>query len=199
MNARQLHKLLALVITAPLLFVFIAPVQAAAPAALPTFEKFAKTVANGKPGEVRGVYVPDVLALRVAQQPADKPAYVSSAAGVATQFQMAARQGVTGLLGHNYAAGAQFVNLAVGQEVRVVYGDGTVKRYTVSAIYEYQALDPNNPRGDLVDLSTGDRVTAVDVFTAMYTGGDHVTFQTCVAKDGNLSWGRLFVVATPVQ
>jgi hypothetical protein len=31
----------------------------------------------------------------------------------------------------------------------------------------------------------------------MYTGGDKVTFQTCLARDGVLAWGRYFVSATP--
>jgi hypothetical protein len=31
----------------------------------------------------------------------------------------------------------------------------------------------------------------------MYTGGDKVTFQTCLARDGVLAWGRYFVSAAP--
>ena len=127
MNAQHTYKLVALLFTTVLMFVAIAPVHAAAPAGLPTFDKFIKSVANGKAGEVRGVYVANVLALRVVQQPADNPAYVSSTAGTVTQFQMAASQGVTGMLAHNYAAGALFSSLAAGQEVRIVFGDGAVK------------------------------------------------------------------------
>lgn len=198
MNTLQPHKLLALVFALAIPFPAVVPVEAAAPAALPSFEKFVKTVANGRAGEVRGVYVQDVLALPVRQQPANKPAYVSATAGVVTQFQLASAQGVTGLLAHNYLSGALFFNLALDQEVSVIYGDGAVKRYAVSAIYRYQALDPNNTRSDFVDLSTGVKVSAIDLFGAVYSGGDHVTFQTCIAKNGNRSWGRIFVVATPI-
>ncbi len=31
-----------------------------------------------------------------------------------------------------------------------------------------------------------------------YTGAGHVTFQTCIIKDGNPSWGRFFVTAIPI-
>ena len=41
------------------------------------------------------------------------------------------------------------------------------------------------------------RLTTAEVFTKMYTGGDRVTFQTCIVVDGNTSWGLLFVIALP--
>lgn len=199
MKYNNLLKLLALVVAFVLSFAAVMPVSANTTAALPSFERFVGAVKNGQPGVVRGVYVPGVLALRVRQQPANNPGYVSAVANVTTQFQYAADYGVTGLLAHNYAAGSTFSALAVGQEVRVVYGDGSVKKYVVTEISKYQALDPNNPYGDLLDLKTGVTNSAGDVFAKMYTGGDHVTFQTCIYQDGNWSWGRLFVVAQPVE
>lgn len=167
-------------------------------ATLPALDRFAATVANGQVGVVRGVYVPGVLALRVVQQPGGSPGYVSAMAGVATQFQYAANAGVTGLLGHNYSSGASFFQLAPGQEVAVVYGDGGVRRYLVTAVYQYQALQPNSPYSDFVDLKTGVRSTAAEVFAQMYAGEHHLTFQTCIMRDGNWTWGRLFVVAVPL-
>lgn len=198
MKTSNFSKLFAVLAAIIISLVAVLPTQAATSqaAALPSFEKFTKAVTDGST-MVRGVYVPGVMALRVKQQPAGNAGYVSSAAGVATQFGMAADMGVTGLLAHNFAAGKTYSNLAIGNEVKVVYGDGSVKNYIVSAIYKYQALDPNNPYGDLVDLSTGVQMPVADVFNAVYGGSDHVTFQTCIAKDGNASWGRLFVVATP--
>lgn len=166
---------------------------------MPSSEAFIASVADGQAGVVRGVYVPSVLALPVRQQPADNPTYVSPEAGTATQFASAAALGVTGLLAHNYLAGAEFFKLAAGQDVQIVYGDGAVKLYRVTAIYRYQALDPYSPYSDFVDLSTGETKSVGEVFTQVYTGGDHVTFQTCIANNGNPSWGRLFVIATPVN
>jgi hypothetical protein len=166
---------------------------------MPSSEAFIASVADGQAGVVRGVYVPGVLALPVRQQPADNPTYVSPEVGTATQFASAAALGVTGLLAHNYLAGAEFFKLAAGQDVQIVYGDGAVKLYRVTAIYRYQALDPYSPYSDFVDLSTGETKSVGGVFTQVYTGGDHVTFQTCIANNGNPSWGRLFVIATPVN
>ena len=166
---------------------------------MPSSEAFIASVADGQAGVVRGVYVPSVLALPVRQQPADNPTYVSPEAGTATQFASAAALGVTGLLAHNYLAGAEFFKLAAGQDVQIVYGDGAVKLYRVTAIYRYQALDPYSPYSNFVDLSTGETKSVGEVFMQVYAGGDHVTFQTCIANNGNPSWGRLFVIATPVN
>ena len=168
-------------------------------APMPSSDAFITSVADGQAGVVRGVYVPGVLALPVRQQPADNPTYVSPENGVATQFAAAASLGVTGLLAHNYLAGAKFFKLAEVQDVLIVYGDGAVKRYRVTAIYRYQALDPYSPYSDFVDLSTGETKSLGEVFNLVYGGGDHVTFQTCIENNGVSSWGRLFVVATPVN
>jgi hypothetical protein len=164
---------------------------------LPGFEAFVQSVMNGKSSMVRGVYVPEVLALPVEQQPAGKPAYVSPHDGVATQFRRAADFGVIGLLAHNYSAGKSFFNLKSGQEVRIVYGDGAVKVYIVAASYHFQALQPNSPTSNFVALDTGQALSANKLFDTVYYQGDHVTFQTCIKKDGLSTWGRLFVIAAP--
>jgi hypothetical protein len=36
------------------------------------------------------------------------------------------------------------------------------------------------------------------VFTKIYAVKDRLVLQTCIAKDGIDSWGRLFVIAEPV-
>jgi hypothetical protein len=40
-------------------------------------------------------------------------------------------------------------------------------------------------------------MTARQVFKRVYAGERHVTFQTCIERLGNRSWGRLFVLAVP--
>jgi hypothetical protein len=110
---------------------------------------------------------------------------------------MAAWYGVTGLLAHNYAAGRLFFELELGDDVKVVYGDGQVKRYQVNAVLRYQALQPDSPTSDFVDLASSQQLSASEVFTRVYAGGEHVTFQTCIAAGGQGSWGRLFVIAEP--
>lgn len=167
-------------------------------ASLPlTEENFALQVNNGDASTIRGVFVADVLALQVVQQPPGSSGYVSSQPGVATQFALAEVYGVTGLLAHNTAAGKDFFNLKTGQEVAVIFGDGARSHYRVVEIHEYQALQPSSAASDFVDLQTGEVLTAGKLFSRMYMGSDHVTFQTCISRDGISSWGRLFVTAQP--
>ena len=164
---------------------------------LPAFSDFVAGVTNGQAGVVRGVYVAGVLADRVVLQPADDPGFVSANAGIVTQFDMAAQYGTIGLLAHDSLAGGDFVNLQPGQEVHIVYGDGVITDYTIGSINRYQALDPSGTDGNFIDLNTGILYTAQQLFAMFYTGGDHVTFQTCILKDGNSNWGRLFITANP--
>ena len=66
--------------------------------------------------------------------------------------------------------------------------------YRITQIDSLQALEPNNPSSKFKDAN-GTLLSASEVFAKYYTGSDHVTFQTCIAKDNISSWGRLFVVA----
>src|SRR5512137_1911565 len=100
--------------------------RAADGTSLPAFPDFIASVINGQAGVVRGVYVPGVLAYPVYQQAENDPGFVSEKDGVVTQFHLAAKNNVIGLLAHNTLAGASFSNLMVGQEVRIVYGDSKV-------------------------------------------------------------------------
>jgi hypothetical protein len=178
-------------------------VPTAAKAAVPAFpalNEFVATVKNDRAEIVVGVYAPKILALKVIQQPANKPTYVSAAKGAVTQFDLAAQSGTIGLLAHNYVSGALFFDLASGQEVYVVYGDGTVRRYTITSIRRLQALDPFNPFSRFVDLDNGGpQLSSTDLFNQVYTGGNKVVFQTCIDSNGNSLWGRLFVTAMPSQ
>jgi hypothetical protein len=90
-----------------------------------------------------------------------------------------------------------FSKLAVGQEVRLVYGDGKVEYFVIKQILKYQALQPTSPYSSFRDLTNDENLTAEQLFNKVYRGDRHVTFQTCIEANGNLSWGRLFVVAQP--
>jgi hypothetical protein len=163
-----------------------------------SLEDFRKGVSDGSTKTIRGVYVQDVMALRVVQQPANQPAFVSAAQGVITQFGMANSNGVTGLLAHNFAAGKNFSGLAQGDLVNVVYGDGEVKTYQVSQIMRFQALQPKSPNSDFLNLDTNEQLTAAGLFSQVYTGSHHVTFQTCIQQGSEDAWGRLFILASPL-
>lgn len=162
---------------------------------LTALQSFSDEVSNGEAGVVRGVYAANVFTLRVLQQPAGDPAFVSSIEGTVTQFSQADQMNVIGLLAHNFASGRFFFNLTSAALIHVIYGDGTTKEYVVTSIYRYQTLQPNNPSSNFVDLDTGESLSASQVFMKVYSGEHHLTLQTCIEQDGIASWGRLFVVA----
>jgi hypothetical protein len=165
---------------------------------LPTLADFSKSVQNGNTDTLRGVYVSDVMALPVIQQPAGSPGYVSSNDGEVTQFGMATQFGNVGLLAHNHLSGELFSQLAVGQEVRLVYGDGTIETFIITDVLHYQALQPTSPYSSFRNMDDqNETLTAEQMFKRVYFGDRHVTFQTCINANGNASWGRLFVIAVP--
>jgi len=164
---------------------------------LPAFADFSKTVQNGKASELRGVYVANVLALPVIQQPSNNAGFVSNKDGEATQFAMASQFGNIGLLAHNHLSGKSFSQITVGQEVHLVYGDGRVETFVVIEVLKYQAIKPSSPYSDFRNLNDNKTLSAEQMFKRVYFGNRHVTFQTCIEKDGNASWGRLFVIAIP--
>ncbi|HAV77227.1 MAG TPA: hypothetical protein DCX53_07725 [Anaerolineae bacterium] len=164
---------------------------------LPSFTEFSRSVQNGDANTLRGVYVSGVLALPVVQQPSSNAGYVSVYDNEATEFQMASQFGNVGLLAHNYLSGRSFSQLAVGQEVRLVYGDGSVEYFVVSEILRYQALQSASVYSSFRNLERNEVLSAENMFKRVYFGDRHVTFQTCIEAEGNLNWGRLFVVTVP--
>lgn len=164
--------------------------------ALPAFSEFSTTVQDGNANLARGVYVPNVLALPIVQQPFGS--FVSNEEGEITQFRMAGKYGTTGLLAHNHLAGASFFNLKVGDDVRLVYGDGKVEYFVVYEILQYQAMQPHSPYSAFRNLANEKEVLSVEqMFKRVFFSDGNITFQTCIEKDGELSWGRLFVIAIP--
>ena len=146
--------------------------------ALSAYSDFVLAVIDGQAKVVRGVYVPGTLALRVMQQPVGDPGSVLPLDGVATQFRVAAQNHVIGLLAHNNLAGAFYSNLRIGQEVRIVYGDGRVEYYEGNRLACLQALQPGSQNENYVDLRSNVTVSAQDIFAIFYEGNAHVTFQT---------------------
>ena len=175
---------------------FFSPITAQA-ASLPSFLDFSQSVQNGDANVLRGVYVSNVMALPVVQQPYGNAGYVSNYEGEATQFRMASQFGNIGLLAHNHLSGREFAQLAVGQEIRLVYGDGHFEAFVVTEVLHYQALQPTSPYSSFSNLDEEETLSAEGMFKRVYFGDRHVTFQTCIEKDGELSWGRLFVIAVP--
>ena len=174
--------------------------SAAAPVALETYPglgQFAASTINGIPGDVVGIYVRDIMALPVQQQPPGDPSYVASEHNLLTEFTMPKRYGAVGILAHNYLSGSRFSQLTPGTEIVVVFGDGRIARYTVTGSESYQALDPNSPVSDFVHPSDPTRrvLTSSEMFQRVYTRPNQIVFQTCVEAFGDPSWGRIFITA----
>jgi hypothetical protein len=163
----------------------------------PGLGEFATTVLNGNPNQVVGIFIEDLFALPVIQQPKDQPAYVSNKDNLVTQFAMPNQYGVIGLLAHNYLSGKLFFELQTGDEVVVIYGDGHSSIYRITQTEQFQALNPLSPYSDFIDPTDviGTRMSSADLFNHIYTTPDHLVFQTCIDANGNSSWGRLFVSA----
>lgn len=176
------------------------PVSAASLAdalALPDLASFSLAVQNGDGGVLRGVYAENIFAAPVVQQPSYNVAFISPAVDVLTQFSAASQFGIIGLLAHNYLSGQYFPQLVPGQRIQLIYGDGRVEDFVVTYIYRYQAISPTSLYSDFIDLDTYEYLSASALFAKVYTGGRHVTLQTCIEANDNLSWGRLFVIAEP--
>jgi hypothetical protein len=165
---------------------------------LPVLADFVEQVWDGEANVLRGVYVPEVMALPVMQQPNDKPGYVSRKNGEVTQFSAASDLGNIGLLAHNNLSGRYFSQLEVGTEVHLVFGNGRVDDFVVTEVLRFQALQPGSFWSYFLDMANDQILSAGQVFDRVYNGDYHVTFQTCIAANGNLNWGRMFVIAMPL-
>ncbi len=152
---------------------------------------------NGNKDELRGLYVPGVMAHTIVTQPEGNSMYISSEASTLTRFEMASRFGTIGLLAHNYIAGSDFFLLEEEQELYLIYGTGHVEVFIIREFMRYQALSPQNTTSDFVDLESGETLTATQLFMKVFQREGDVVLQTCISAEGETSWGRLFIVAVP--
>ncbi len=164
------------------------------------FDEFVNAIQNGDKKKVVGIYVDRKLALRVVYQPPNDAAFVSTIDGVVTYFLLPYTVAKNhGFLAHNYLAGALFFDLKPGDAVTVIWGDGSYDDFEVVEIREFQALSPRSPRSDFIDLSTGEKLNANNLFIEIYKGDFHIALQTCIARNNDDSWGRHFVLAPPIN
>lgn len=116
-----------------------------------------------------------------------------------TRFQTADKYGSTGFLAHNYLAGAEFFSLKVGDRIDLTIENEEKQSFWVFSIRKFQALAPCSYYSDFVDLDSGQKFTASELFMTFYGQDDLVVLQTCIEKDGVKSWGRIFIMAYPVS
>lgn len=171
------------------------------PASLPALNEFIDAVQGGDAQRLAGLYVEDVLALPVVQQPAGDPVFVSSRDGEVTQFMLADQFGNTGVLAHNHLAGEAFFDIQPGDEIVLIFGNGSQAAYRVSQMQRYQALSPNSPYSNFIDLSDANQnqISATELFHRTFGAGEgNLVLQTCIWQGNEPSWGRLFIIAEPV-
>lgn len=144
------------------------------------------------------VSVKDGFSLPIVQQPEGNPVFVSNKPDVITQFNTPVRDGVTGLLAHDFRSGKEFYGLKIGQLVTIYYAEDVVRDYQVVSISRFQKLDSSSVYSNLVDLQTHEELTSSQVYDRFYRGPHHVTFQTCLEAEGRLDWGLYFVIAEPI-
>ena len=166
-------------------------------AGLPALGTFVEQVENGEADELRGIYIPEMLAAPVVQQPAGMDGFVSPWQNVVTQFNMASKLGSTGFLAHNDLAGKSFALLQKDQEIYLVRGDGSISTFIVTEILQYQAAEPNNVSSSFVNMANGNVLTSAELFTKAYSRPGQVVLQTCIDSRNDLTWGRLFIIAAP--
>jgi hypothetical protein len=146
---------------------------------------------------VSGIYAPGIFALPIIEQPADNDIYVSVKRNLVTLFADAAENGVTGLLAHNFLAGALFYNLEIGGELWLVNGEEETTAYTVTNIEQFQKID-GEETDTYIDLRTQESMSTSEVFERFYTGEPHLVLQTCLEENDDPSWGLTFIVAQPI-
>jgi hypothetical protein len=170
-------------------------------AGYPGLGQFAAALLNGQAGDVVGVYVRDIMALPVEQQPSGRPEYVATQHNLLTEFSMPKEYGSVGILAHNYLSGSRFPQLVENSEVILVFGTGRIERYRVDHIERFQALKPSSPFSEFIDMNDpfGKVVSSAELFKRIYTTRNQLVLQTCIENQGESSWGRMFVIATPME
>ena len=165
------------------------------------FNQFIKSVTSKRAGnQIVGLIAPKHFNLPITQQPTGRADFVSSEPEVVTEFSLSKQYGSTGLLAHNHLAGSNFSSLKENDLIVLVTANKEYKFFKIEKISSYQALSPNSPYSNFVDLTDSSRVlSAVDLFLEVYTQEDSLVIQTCIAQGNEASWGRLFIQAFPVS
>ena len=150
---------------------------------------------------VTGLFASGKMALRVLQQPVEDGNYIYPEDQTVTQFRRPGQFGVTGLLAHNTLSGQLFFYLKTQDALYLVFGDGHTQQFRISSIQRYQALSPTDPFSDFVDLNNASRavINNETLFQRVYTTSGQLVLQTCFAQNGDLSFGRIFIIANPAN
>lgn len=131
-----------------------------------------------------------LVALSVIQAPSN---YATNKDGKVTLFRQAQQYETLSFIAHNYLAGQYFDDLAIGDDILVIYPNTNVT-YEVTEFIKYQALDPLNVYSNFRLDKWHKEKTSTELFLELFGQRDgRLILMTCY--DG--SNGRLYVIAYP--
>jgi hypothetical protein len=154
----------------------------------PSLEKFRRRVMNGHPDQLAGIWVEDVLAFRVQQElTSNAPASKDTL----SLYNWAWKNGVVGLLIHNYLGGTQLYKLNPGVRIAAIYGNGRVDWYLSrgGTWYESRTSSSGGFAGPFRIWSCEDcafDLSGWDLHNRHYAGYHRLAFQTCVYAEGRV-------------
>jgi len=162
--------------------------------------EFSADSGENEQGVLLRLSIDNLITLQIVQQPVKNSNFVTPLSDSVTEYKTASNFGTVGLLAHNYLAGRYFFQISPGQKIELVYSDNKTKSFVVTEIQRYQALVPDSPSSDFNDLTSGEYLTASQLFNKVYRNQKgHLVLQTCISAGNNSSWGRLFIIAKPAS
>ncbi len=94
------------------------------------------------------------------------------------------------LLAHNDFSGRYFHSLSYEDPI---YYQG--KTYRVTELLSLQALTPDSPTSEFVNLESGKYLTTNAAWYLAYDRPGYIVLQTCIPRGDVKTWGRFFVIA----
>ena len=149
----------------------------------PSLEEFRRSVMNGRPDQLSGIWVEDVLAFRVQQGLTSQAPAVKDTLSI---YNWAWKNGVVGLLIHNYRGGTQLYQLNPGVQIAANYGNGGVDWYLSRGDTWFESRRSSSA-GPFRIWSCEDcafDVSSRDLRKRHYAGNHRLAFQTCVTAEG---------------
>jgi hypothetical protein len=107
----------------------------------PSLEAFRRHVMNGKSDQLTGIWVEDVLAFHVQGGLTSR---APAAKDTLSIYNWAWKNGVVGLLIHNYRGGTQLYQLNPGVRIAAIYGNGGVDWYLSRGGTWYESRSPSS-------------------------------------------------------
>lgn len=155
---------------------------------------------NSNSFAIKGISSRSKFNLSVTYQPAGSPGFVTTSPEAVTFFSTAVNYGSIGIIAHNYLAGSEFFELRPSNIINLSFADGHVETYIVNEVREYQALTPTSPYSSFINLANPSEIISYrDLFFETYGVNNRLVLQTCISKNNDDSWGRLFIIATPIK